>query len=344
MMLPAITDIPLARLPVVASELGLKRYAVQQLIGWLYKRRAAAFEEMTDLSKVAREQLAAHYAISAIEVIASETAADGTRKLLCRAADGAALECVAIPAEDGRVTACLSTQVGCAMGCAFCRTGGMGFRRNLTLGEIVGQAIELARRVPLELTNIVLMGMGEPLANLAAVEEAIALFRDERAFGFSKRRITLSTAGIFPELESFAERSEIKIAISLNATTDEVRDRIMPINRRFPIARILSFAREYSRRSRYRLTFEYVLIRGVNDVEADARRLAELLRGIRAKVNLIPLNPFEGSAFSAPLPATVEWWRVFLQGKGIQVNVRASRGQEILAACGQLASKSVTGD
>jgi 23S rRNA (adenine2503-C2)-methyltransferase len=343
-MVPAITDAPLERFPELARELHLPRYAADQLIRWLFQKLASSFEEMTDLSKGARAQLLERYAIAALEVEGSQEAADNTRKLLCRARDGAAVECVLIPVEEGRVTACLSTQVGCAMGCAFCRTARMGFRRNLTQGEIVGQLVLLARAAPARITNVVLMGMGEPLANLAAVRPAIEVFLDERAFNLSKRRITVSTAGLFPELESFAEESEVKIAISLNATTDEVRSRLMPINRRTAIAEIMDFCRRYSRRSKHRITFEYVLIRDVNDTREDAARLVSLLTGIRAKVNLIPFNPFEGSGLAAPLPATVEWWSDFLREKGVQANVRTSRGQEILAACGQLASEAVTRD
>jgi len=224
------------------------------------------------------------------------------------------------------------------MGCTFCRTGGMGFRRNLTQGEIVGQLIALARVAPSAITNVVLMGMGEPLLNAEAVREAIAIFRDERAFNISKRRITVSTAGLVPELEAFCQEVDVKIAISLNATTDEVRSQLMPINRSVPIAEIMAFCRHYSRTSKHRITFEYVLICDVNDTREDAARLVGLLDGTRAKVNLIPFNPFEGSGLAAPLPATVEWWSEFLREKGVQANVRTSRGQEILAACGQLAS------
>jgi 23S rRNA (adenine2503-C2)-methyltransferase len=271
-------------------------------------------------------------------MIEERVASDGTIKMLCGARDGERVECVLLPSEDDRLTACLSTQAGCAMGCGFCRTAGMGFRRNLTLGEITGQLVLLARRASSPITNIVLMGMGEPLLNREAVEEAIAIFREDDAFGLSKRRITLSTSGVMPELEKFAERNDIKIAISLNATTDEVRSRLMPVNEKWPIAEIMNFCRDYSRRSRHRVTFEYVMIRDVNDSRDDAKRLVDLLRGVRAKINLIPFNPFEGSPYAAPDQKQVEWWREFLLEKGVQANIRISRGQEILAACGQLAS------
>ncbi len=339
-----ITDIPLNRLPAIVAELGLKPFAVEQIIEWLYRRRVSNFSEMTNLTKQARDELAKKYKISAVEKAGVETAADSTRKFLCGLTDGNAVECVIIPAEDGRVTTCISTQVGCAMGCAFCRTAGMGFVRDLTQGEILGQLILAMRESPEPITNVVLMGMGEPLANLDAVSSSVELMLDTRAFGFSKRRVTLSTSGLLPQLDAFSRRFDIKIAISLNATTDEVRQRLMPVDKRYPIAAIMDFCREYSHRTRHRVTFEYVLIRDINDTMTDAKRLVSLLRGMRAKVNLIPFNPFEGSGMDAPLPETVERWADLLRENGIQVNIRVSRGQEILAACGQLASKAVIGE
>ncbi len=339
----AITDIPASELGDFVSGLGMKPYAADQLIAWLYGKLASSFEEMTNLSKEGRARLSESCDISALKLAGEMRASDGTVKLLCEAHDGERIECVLLPADDERVTACLSTQAGCAMGCGFCRTAGMGFRRNLTLGEITGQLVLLAREAGKPITNIVLMGMGEPMHNREAVEQAIDLFRDERAFNISKRRITISSSGVLPELEKFAERNDIKIAISLNATTDEVRSKLMPVNERWPIARIMEFCRSYGERSRHRITFEYVMIRGVNDTRDDAARLVKLLKGMRAKINLIPFNPFEGSPYQAPETANVEWWREFLAGKGIQVNVRVSRGQEILAACGQLASREDAG-
>lgn len=321
------------------AEIGMKTYAAGQIVSWLYGKLVRSFDEMTDISKGGRDRLKEICDISALEKVEELRSSDGTLKLLCRARDGERFECVLLPAEGERLTACLSTQAGCAMGCGFCRTAGMGLKRDLTLGEVTGQLVLLAREAGRPITNIVLMGMGEPLLNREAVEEAIAIFRDDRAFGISKRRITLSTSGIIPELEKFTEGNDVKIAISLNATTDEVRTRLMPVNRKWPIAKIMEFSRDYSRRSRHRITFEYVMIRGVNDSMGDAKRLIDLLKGVRAKINLIPFNPFEGSGYEAPLPETVERWRDFLGEKGIQVNVRISRGQDILAACGQLVGR-----
>lgn len=338
-MKPAITDISPADLKGFVTGLGMKPYAASQLITWLYGRLAESFDEMTDISKATREKLAECCDISAVEKAGEQRATDGTVKLLCEARDGERIECVLIPVDEGRVTACLSTQAGCAMGCCFCRTAGMGLKRNLSLGEITGQLVLLARESATPITNIVLMGMGEPLHNRFNVEEAIGIFRDEKAFGISKRKITLSTSGVIPELEKFSEKNDVKIAISLNAADDETRSKLMPVNKKWPIERIMDFCRGYSARSRYRITFEYVMIRDINDTKEDAKRLVILLRGVRAKINLIPFNSFEDSEFRAPLRKTVEWWREFLAEKGIQVNIRVSRGQDILAACGQLASR-----
>lgn len=342
-MKPAITDIPLEGLSAAVADLGLKPFVADQLADWLYKKRASSFDDMTNVSKPARETLKARFSIEAVGLVRFQTASDGTKKFLCRAADGAAAECVLIPAEDDRVTVCLSTQAGCAMGCSFCRTAGMGLERNLTQGEILGQLIVAMRHSAGPVTNVVLMGMGEPLANRNAVEAAIEVMLDGRAMGLSKRRITLSTCGLLQELDEFSLTFDVKIAISLNATTDEVRDILMPVNRKYPIAKIMEFCRAYSERSRHRVTFEYVLLGKVNDTKDDARRLVELLKGVRAKVNLIPFNPYEGSAYAAPAEETVRWWSEFLYAKGIQANIRKSRGQEIMAACGQLAASEGLG-
>ena len=343
-MLPAITDVPLRDLPAFVSQIGLRPFAAKQLLAWLYRHQASTFDEMTDLPAEARLLLQERYRLCAVERAGVQEAADGTRKLLLRGGDGAPFECVLIPTGEGRTTVCLSTQVGCAMGCGFCRTASMGLQRNLTQGEILGQLIELMRISPSPVTNIVLMGMGEPLANLDAVSDAVELMLHPDAFNLSKRRITLSTSGLLDALEEFVKRFDIKIAISLNATTDEARERLMPVNRRYGLEAIMAFCRAYSHRTRHRVTFEYVMIRGVNDTPQDERRLVRLLQGIRAKVNLIPFNPFEGSGMEAPIPEDVTRFSDTLHASGIQANIRVSRGQEILAACGQLASKAVIRD
>ncbi len=334
----AITDIPMQDLPELLVRMGCKPFAARQLLRWLYFQRATSFSEMTDLSLATREALTQQFEISAVRVCTRIDAEDGTFKLLLQGADGAAFECVLIPAEEGRTTVCLSTQSGCAMGCAFCRTASMGLVRDLTQGEILGQLIAVMQASERDVTNIVFMGMGEPMANIDAVSHAIEILLEREAFNISKRRITLSTSGLLDRLDTFVDRFDIKIAISLNATTDETRDRLMPVNHRYPIAKIMEFCRAYSQRTRHRMTFEYVLIRDVNDTAADVKRLSGGLKGIRAKINLIPFNPFEGTDLRAPLPETIELWSEELYRRGIQANIRISRGQEIMAACGQLAA------
>lgn len=333
-----ITDISKKDLPSVVTGLDFKAYTAAQIISWLYAKRVSSFDEMTNLTKGMRETLKSKFEICALNAVRELSASDGTRKYLLQARDLNAVECVFIPAEDERNTICISTQMGCAMGCAVCRTAGMGFVRDLTQGEILGQLIHVLTARKEAITNIVLMGMGEPLANLDAVSNAVELMLDMNAFGFSKRRLTLSTCGLLPELEKFTDRFEIKIAISLNATTDEIREKLMPINRRYKISDIMEFCRAYSKRSRYRITFEYVLIAGVNDTEADSKRLVKLLSGIRAKVNVIPLNPFDGCGYKTPKEDVVERFGDDLRAHGAQVNIRKSRGGRIMAACGQLAT------
>lgn len=333
-----ITDIPIVDMPKVAAGLGLKAYAADQIIRWLYQRRASSFAEMTNLSVEVRDALAEKFNIDALAIADCLEASDGTKKFLCRARDGECVECVLIPADDKRWTVCISTQVGCRMGCSFCRTARMGLKRNLSMGEILGQLLLVMRGTEQAITNVVLMGMGEPLDNFDAVADAVEAITDKRALGMSKRRVTLSTVGLIPELTEFSKRFDVKIAISLNATTDEIRSRIMPINKKYPIAMIMEFCRDYSKRFRNRITFEYVMIAGVNDSKDDASRLVSFLKGVRAKINLIPHNAFEGSDLKPSDDDTIQWWSEFLYNKGIQTNIRASRGQEIMAACGQLAT------
>jgi len=304
----------------------------------LYKERVSSFDEMTNLPKVVRARLEEKYITNAVELDRVLEAKDGTKKYLCRAADDSLFECVFIPAEDGRGTVCISTQVGCAMDCVFCRTGEMGFTRNLTQGEILGQLIVVMKDNAEPVTNIVLMGMGEPLMNLEAVSHSVEILLDSGAFNISKRRITLSTCGLLPELEEFTKRFDVKIAISLNATNDQARSKIMPINKKYSIEKIMEFCRAYSKRSRHRVTFEYVLMRGINDSTEDANRLVALLKGVKAKVNLIPFNAFLSSEYQGPKEGTAEKWSDILREHNIQSNIRISRGQEILAACGQLAT------
>lgn len=333
-----ITDIPLSKLSKVVTSMGLKPYAADQLVGWVYKEGVGSFDEMTNISGEGRRLLGERFGLSAVNLVEELGSRDGTRKFVFELQDGHRIESVFIPALDSRCTLCISSQVGCALKCGFCRTGDMGLIRNLTLGEVIGQVIEVRRRVEPTITNIVFMGMGEPLMNLDVLSSALELLLSEKAFCFSKRRITVSTSGLVPELEELTRRFDVKIAISLNATTDGVRSKLMPINRRYPIAEIMDFCRRYSKKAKHRITFEYVMIGGENDTDEDAMRLVGLLKGIRTKINLIPFNPFPGVDWKAPEEGTVNRWRDFLVSKGVQVNIRVSRGQDILAACGQLAS------
>ncbi len=333
----AITDIALGHLPDVVRSLGLKPFAADQLVRWVYKQRVNSFDQMTNLSQDARAVLGDQFRLSAVILERTLTDSDGTRKFLFGLGDGGSVESVLIPAEDGRHTLCVSTQAGCSLGCLFCRTGRMGLKRNLTQGEIIGQAVEVQRAIDHPLTNVVFMGMGEPLMNMEAVCGAIELLLDERAFGLSKRRITVSTAGLIPELKEFTRRCDVKIAISLNAARDGVRNTLMPINRRYPLSELMKFCRDYARTSKHRVTFEYILIDGVNDSLEEAKALLGLLTGIRAKINLIPFNSFPGTSWRPASDERMAAWQEFLAERGVQATIRASRGQQILAACGQLA-------
>jgi len=338
-MKPRITDIPLEQLESIVTELGMKRFVADQLVRWLYKQRVRSFNEMTNIQSGARDLLEKEFDIGALELVESLVDVDGTSKYCFLLHDGERIESVLIPSSDDRSTLCVSTQVGCKMGCDFCRTGEAGFKRNLSQGEIIGQAIEVQRANERSITNVVFMGMGEPLFNQEAVCGAIAILLDERSFGISKRKITVSTAGLVPELEEFVKCCDVKVAISLNAVNDELRSQLMPINRRYAIAEIMDFCRNYTRKAKHRITFEYIMMDHVNDSLEDASQLVRLLEGVRAKVTLIPFNDFPGSTYKPSPMERIEAWRDLLIRKGIQANIRMSRGKNILAACGQLANK-----
>jgi 23S rRNA (adenine2503-C2)-methyltransferase len=323
-----------AELEVFLTGLGKERFRAGQLLRWIYSRGVCDFAAMTDLAKGFREELAERAIISAFSVETEEISADGTRKFLFRLADGETIETVLIPMEEGRATLCVSTQVGCAMQCSFCLTGTFGLTRNLTAAEIVNQVCAARARFPVD--NIVLMGMGEPLHNLDNVVRALEILYSEPGFNYSPRKVTLSTSGLVPEMEELGRRIRVNLAISLNATTDAVRDELMPINRRYPLAELMRVCRNYPLAPRQRITFEYILIHGVNDAPEDARRLVKLLHGVKAKVNLIPFNEHAGSAFRAPDQATIETFQRYLLNRDIVAIRRASKGQDISAACGQL--------
>jgi 23S rRNA (adenine2503-C2)-methyltransferase len=320
--------------------LGLKKYRTDQVLKWLYTNYARSFEDMTNIPKAERSRLASEFAISSLKIVKTEKSKDGTRKFLFMLEDGHAVESVLIP-DEARQTLCISSQVGCRQGCRFCLTGSGGFTRNLEASEIVGQVLEVLHMLKQEeargITNIVLMGMGEPLANFEEVVKALRLITSDKGLGFSTRRVTLSTAGLVPEINALAKTGvKVNLAVSLSATTDEVRDKIMPVNRRYPIKGLLTACKRFPLESRRRITFEYVLLKGVNDSPEDALRLTRLLGGIKCKVNLIPFNPFPGSEFKRPDDAAVRRFQKILLDHRYIVPVRESRGRDISAACGQL--------
>ena len=294
---------------------------------------------MSDVSRPLRAALGRAFALPLLQPAEIARAADGTRKLLFTLEPGRAIESVVIP-EPRRLTACISSQAGCAMGCAFCATARLGLQRNLSAAEIAAQLLAVRRVLePGErLSNVVFMGMGEPLHNYDALVEAIEILTADWGFGLSGRRVTVSTVGLLPQLERLVCETSVSIAVSLTATTDALRDRLMPVNRRYPLAQLIATCRSLPIAQRRRITFEYVLLAGVNDAPADAARLVGLLHGVRAKVNLIPFNPFPGAGFDRPPQSTAEAFQRRVLAGGVNATVRATRGRDIQAACGQLAA------
>ncbi len=325
------------------ADMGEKPFRARQLMQWVYGRSVRNFDEMTDLSLALRSSLAERLRFALPQIRSREDAADGVVKWQLEAGDRQAIETVFIP-EEGRGTLCVSSQVGCAMDCPFCATGRQGFNRNLSAEEIVGQVVlarrELGAEGPRRISNIVFMGMGEPLANLRAVTRAVDLLLDDLGFGLSRRRVTVSTSGLVPQMRRLAETSNCALAVSLHAPNDALRDRLVPINRRYPIAELLAACWEYARAARLKdVTFEYVMLAGVNDGREHARQLAKLLANRPAKVNLIPFNAFPGSGFERSSQRMVDAFRQVLLQAGIITITRKTRGDDIAAACGQLAGR-----
>ncbi len=316
------------------SGLGKEDFRARQILRWIYQRGVTSFDEMTDLSKDFRRELSERAWISSMQPELTEASGDGTRKYLFRLEDGQTVESVRIPMESERATLCISSQVGCALGCSFCLTGTFGLMRNLEPAEIVNQVCAAMREGPIN--NIVFMGMGEPLHNLENVIAALEILYARDGFDYGPRRVTLSTAGLVPEMRELGRRIRVNLAVSLNATSDAVRNQLMPVNRRFPLAELMAACREFPLAPRQRITFEYIMIGGVNDSIADARRLVKLLHGIRAKVNLIPFNEHEGSALRGPAPEAMTAFQTYLLDRDMVAIRRASKGQDISAACGQL--------
>lgn len=343
----ALLGMSKASLEAYFARLGEKPFRAVQVMKWLHHRDADDFATMTDLSRALRARLEAEATLAMPEVVQDHQSQDGTRKWLFALADGQRIETVFIPEKD-RGTLCISSQVGCALDCSFCATGKQGFNRNLTAAEIVSQ-VRLARRAlqdtdfgrPKSITNVVLMGMGEPLLNFEPVLEAISVLLDDLGYGISKRRLTLSTAGVVPAIRALAGRTDVALAISLHAPTDELRDQLVPINRRYPIAELLDACEAYLEKlGEWRsITVEYTLLAGVNDRPEDAEALVACLARLRerVKLNLIPFNPFPGSGYARPAPQDVRRFQERMMAANYATMVRTTRGDDIDAACGQLA-------
>ena len=325
--------------------IGEKPFRATQVLRWLYHHQADQFEAMTDLGLELRARLASLAELRAPEILTEQRAADGTVKWLMGLPGGNAVETVFIP-EPGRGTLCVSSQVGCALNCSFCSTATQGFNRNLTTGEIIGQVWQAARALGHErngdraITNVVMMGMGEPLLNFDAVVPALRLMRDDLGFGLAARRVTVSTAGLVPGILKLRDAAEVALAVSLHAPDDELRTQLVPLNRKYPIAELLRACRDYlAGRHKRSITFEYTLMDGINDHPEHARKLVRLLRTLPSKLNLIPFNPFPGAAYRCSSPAAMERFQDIVRGGGLIATVRKTRGDDIDAACGQLVGK-----
>ena len=357
-MKPNVKDLSKEQFTSYLKERGQPSYRAAQVRQWLYQKRAVSFDEMSNLSGVLRRQLAADFSISRPRIARQSESRDGTVKFLFELADGETIESVLIP-ETHRLTLCISTQAGCGFGCAFCATALMGLKRNLRASEIVDQVLEVSRMIDphpslsLEgrgqgrgisygtgkrrISHVVLMGMGEPLANYAQTLIALEVLSNAAwGIGISPRRITLSSVGLVPQIQKLMEETHVNLAISLHAARDELRGELMPVNRKYSLRQLIDCCRSLPIPRRKRITFEYVLLKGVNDSEEDARELCRLLSGIRCKVNVIPFNSHPGSSFERPGEADMNRFGQILQEQGFQVNMRRPRGDDIQAACGQL--------
>src|SRR5476649_2356532 len=358
---PSLIGLSRAEMADRLGEIGVqpsqRKMRVQQLWHWIYFRGARSFEEMTSISKSMRDDLSANFTVARPEVVAEQISNDGTRKWLLRLPSGDSVEkaheveCVYIPETD-RGTLCVSSQVGCTLNCSFCHTGTQRLVRNLTAGEIVGQVMvardrlnDWADRVTPTgsrlVTNVVMMGMGEPLYNFEAVRDALLIVADNEGIGISRRRITLSTSGVVPNIIRTGEEIGVMLAISLHAVRDELRNELVPLNRKYPIAELLQACRDYPGSSNARrITFEYVMLKGINDSLEDAKLLVKMLKGIPAKINLIPFNPWPGTVYECSDWDQIEKFSEYIFNAGYSSPVRTPRGRDILAACGQLKSET----
>ena len=328
------------------AELGEKPFRAVQVMKWIYHRGVDNFDEMTDLSKALREKLKANAEVALPEVVADQPSSDGSHKWALKLPDGNSVETVFIP-DGHRGTLCVSSQVGCSLACSFCSTARQGFNRNLTAAEIVGQVLAAQRLVGVPehpgdhiITNVVMMGMGEPLLNLDEVIPAMEVMQEDNAFGISKRRVTLSTAGVVPALDRLREHSEVSLAVSLHAPDDALRDELVPINKKYPIKELLAACRRYIEgKPHRRITFEYTMLAGVNDTPEHARKLLKLMRSVPSKVNLIPFNTFPDSPYESSSREAIDRFRDILVRGGVTTITRKTRGDDIDAACGQLVGK-----
>ncbi len=346
-----LLDYDLDGLTAWFGELGEKPFRARQVFHWIHQAGAADFGQMTDIAKSLREKLQQHAVVAAPAVKYEHESDDGTRKWLFDVGVGNGIETVFIP-EDDRGTLCVSSQVGCALECTFCSTGRQGFNRNLTVAEIIGQlwvahhglrgkvnrsSGEISDR---PVSNVVMMGMGEPLANFENVVTALGIMLDDHAYGLSRRRVTVSTSGLVPAMDRLAERCPVALAVSLHAPNDALRDQIVPINKKYPLRELMAGCRRYLVHApRDFITFEYVMLAGVNDAPEHARQLVELVREVPCKFNLIPFNPFPDSGYEKPRAESMRVFRQILQDAGLVVTTRKTRGDDIDAACGQLAGK-----
>ena len=340
-----LLGLPAPELQALVGSMGSRPFRARQLMNWLYKRGVASFDEMTDLARDFRAQLATLAEVRLPEIVLAQQSLDGTRKWLLRADAAQAFEMVYIP-EPGRGTLCISSQVGCVLDCSFCSTARQGFNRNLTTAEIVGQVWLANRELGFEpggerlVTNVVFMGMGEPLANFRNVVPATQILLDDLAFDFSRRRVTLSTSGLVPQIYKLAEVCNVALAVSLHAPDDELRNQLVPINRLHPISELLEACWHYINEQNGRsVTFEYVMLDGINDSPVQARALARLLAGRPAKVNMIPFNPFPGTQYRRSDDAAIWRFRDELLKRNVMATVRRTRGEDIDAACGQLVGR-----
>ncbi len=348
---PAVQPVNLLGLDRAAMEdfftgIGEKKFRATQLMKWIHQQGVVDFQQMNNLSKDLRTQLAEHACIKNLEVAKDQLSIDGTRKWLLRLPDGNHIEAVFIP-EDDRGTLCVSSQVGCALDCSFCSTGRQGFNRNLSTAEIISQVwlaahlLEEEKKPGRKITNVVMMGMGEPLLNFDNTVQAVRIMMDDFAYGLSKRRVTVSTAGVVPAMDRLGDVIDMRLAVSLHATNDALRNELVPVNKKYPLKELMAACRRFinKQNTRSRITFEYVMLEGVNDRPEHARELIKLLKGIPTLMNLIPFNPFEGSGYRAPSRNAVSRFSDILHKAGMTTVVRKTRGDDIDAACGQLAGK-----